>query len=112
MYMSDKSKVDNVEDKANYLNKYHCKVGLKLTDNLKIPTNANINASNELLQMNANTVFIKPSNESKFKRIIINLKDKSGGVDNIKSNNFKKVLLDYIARPCLYLQMHRMGSLA
>lgn len=92
------TKITNLKEMANYMNTYFSTIGEKLSQKIKQPLGEKI----ALPSMNPNTIFLKPTNYIEISRIIDNMKDKSGGVDNINTKVLKTISKN-IAEPLAHI---------
>lgn len=77
--------LDEPKQIANHFNLFFCKVGKDLSDKIVKPHDKQLN----LPPMNENSIFIKPTNNEEVFKIIGNMKNKKGGVDNITTKALK-----------------------
>ena len=85
------------------MNIYFCDVGLNSSNKILRPTNTNI----KLPRTNPKTIFINPTNQLEVYKIVSEMKDKIGGVDDINSKTLKTISthislpLEYIFNLCI-----------
>lgn len=100
---NNKRKIENNIDIANFFNEYFCNIGPKLSEKIQSNTlNNNINAKH-----NEKSIFLYPINTGEVTNAITELKDKSGGVDNINTKIIKTIIhqlqkpLEHIFNQCI-----------
>ena len=84
---ANKNKIVNKEDIANLMNTYFCKVGANLSKNIKQPNNVCVKP----IVKNTKAIFIRPTNTVEICKIINDLKEKVGGVDDINAKSIKTI---------------------
>lgn len=92
------TKITNAEHIAEAMNGYFSEIGDILSKKIQKFSDEKIN----LPPMNPKTIFLKPTSTDEIKTIINNLKNKSGGVDNIHATTLK-VLSENIAEPLMHV---------
>ena len=79
------------------MNQYFSEIGEKLYEKIEQP-----NGQIPLPSMAPNTIYLHPTSGTEMKKIIENLKDKSGGVDNINARTLK-TMSDTISIPLAHI---------
>jgi guanylate kinase len=101
--LENDDKIYNKKEMADYTNKYFSTIGEKISQSIDTDGEENI----KLPPMNDKIIFINPTSTKEIKRIIANMKDKAGGVDNISSKVLKAIsdeiseILAYIFNLCI-----------
>lgn len=97
-YITDENnrKIVKLDEITNNMNTYFCEIGTNLSNKIKSTSNSEI----KLPIMNEKTILLKP-NQIEIFSIIKNMKNKSGGVDNINTRTLKAIS-EYIADPLIY----------
>ena len=85
-------------DIANSLNDYFCNIGKTLSDNIITPTNSTINLPNN----NSKTFFLYETNNIEIYKLIKEMKNKNGGVDNINTKTIQ-TLTNFIIEPLVHI---------
>lgn len=98
-YILDDSnkKIEEPNGIANTMNTYFCNIGIQLSNKINV-----LQERIKYPPINPSTIFIVPTNPAELANIILNLKLKSGGVDEINTRTIK-VLSDFIINPLVHI---------
>lgn len=95
--------IENDKNLTEAFNKFFCSIGNVLASKINIPSQAETNN----IPFNSKSIFMYPTNANELMKIIVNLKDRAGGVDNVSVKVIKKIAcytvesLEYVINLCI-----------
>ena len=92
-------KITNNDEISNHLNNYFGTIGNDLADKILKPKKKFILHKPII---NKNSIFLSPTNTNEIRKIIISLKNKKGGNDDLHARILKHIV-DYIVEPIVYI---------